>query len=342
MPRRIRTAWNRPLKESQATRKWQKANRELPSRSKSFKKKRPFSLIITSRPPARLNPKKKNPRHARALRQLGVPSLFVSQLQFLYRYIFVLMEETMRMVRARNMRSFGGRGKGIRVFVRIAGILFLRTLEPAERIYDAMLSRGFQGDMPTLKRFHIKSSDLVFAFITGFFLGLPILSRFRNTGPDGLWSVVMSHHIVEFKNVSFSYPDKTEALRDVSFRITHGASVGIIGANGAGKSTLLMHLNGYLMPTSETINIGDLYLTRQTRRKPAKKSASFSRIPTIGFSCRRSMKTSLSGRLIRGLIKRWCAKGWNMRSIWFIVLTCKTNHRIISLPARKAPWRLQR
>jgi len=98
-----------------------------------------------------------------ALRRLGVPSIFVSQLLFLYRYIFVLMEETMRIVRARDMRSFGRLGTGMRVFVRLVGILFLRTVERAERVYYAMLSRGFQGDMPTIKRFRITTSDLCFA-----------------------------------------------------------------------------------------------------------------------------------------------------------------------------------
>lgn len=98
-----------------------------------------------------------------ALRQLGVPSLFVSQLLFLYRYIFVLMEETMRIVRARDMRSYGQSGKGIKVFVRLAGIIFLRTVERAERVYYAMLSRGFHGDMPTLKRFRFTMNDLGFA-----------------------------------------------------------------------------------------------------------------------------------------------------------------------------------
>ena len=73
----------------------------------------------------------------------------------------------------------------------------------------------------------------------------------------------MSHHIVEFKDVSFRYPDGTEALRGINFRITHGESVGVVGANGAGKSTLLQHMNGYLMPTSGTVTIGDLPPDRQ-------------------------------------------------------------------------------
>ena len=74
----------------------------------------------------------------------------------------------------------------------------------------------------------------------------------------------MSHHIVEARNLQHVYPDGTIAIKDVSFRITHGESVAIIGANGAGKSTLLQHLNGCLYPTSGQILIGDTLLTKST------------------------------------------------------------------------------
>ncbi len=81
----------------------------------------------------------------------------------------------------------------------------------------------------------------------------------------------MSHHIVEFKDVCFHYPDGTEALKGINFRITHGESVGVVGANGAGKSTLLQQMNGYLMPTSGRVIIGDLLLTGKTRREIRRK-----------------------------------------------------------------------
>ena len=74
----------------------------------------------------------------------------------------------------------------------------------------------------------------------------------------------MSHHIVDFKNVHFSYPDGTEALKGINFRITHGESVGVVGANGAGKSTMISHMNGHLMPSSGSIIIGDSLLDKTT------------------------------------------------------------------------------
>lgn len=74
----------------------------------------------------------------------------------------------------------------------------------------------------------------------------------------------MSHHRLDVKNLSFSYPDGQKAVKNISFTITHGESVGIIGANGAGKSTLLMLLMGILTPKEGEIFVGDIKLTKKT------------------------------------------------------------------------------
>jgi cobalt/nickel transport system ATP-binding protein len=74
----------------------------------------------------------------------------------------------------------------------------------------------------------------------------------------------MSYPIIEVRDLFFAYPDGTEALKGVSFRIEHGGAVALVGANGAGKSTLLLHLNGYLSTTRGEVRIGDTPLTRKT------------------------------------------------------------------------------
>jgi len=91
-----------------------------------------------------------------ALEKLGVPTVFVVQLMFLYRYLFVLVGEVARTLQAYNSRSFGNGSPPIRVFTQILGNLFLRTVDRSERIYAAMASRGFDGTVRFLRPHGIK------------------------------------------------------------------------------------------------------------------------------------------------------------------------------------------
>ncbi|MBL0313927.1 MAG: cobalt ECF transporter T component CbiQ [Holophagaceae bacterium] len=76
-----------------------------------------------------------------ALDQLGVPRIFVQQLLFLYRYLFVVGEETQHSLLARELRSHG-RSMAWREYPSFTGNLLLRSWERAERIHAALLARG--------------------------------------------------------------------------------------------------------------------------------------------------------------------------------------------------------
>lgn len=101
-----------------------------------------------------------------ALERLKLPRIFVIQLLFLYRYLFVLLREALRMQRAREARSFGKRGREIKNFIRLISLLLVRSVERAERIYQAMLSRGFRGEIRVRKRYKLRLQDIVFAILT--------------------------------------------------------------------------------------------------------------------------------------------------------------------------------
>lgn len=94
-----------------------------------------------------------------AMRALRLPQVLVSIIGFMYRYLFVLADEALRLMRARAARSGQGPGGGRaggslvwrgRVAGGMVGSLALRAFERSERIHDAMLARGFQGEMKTL------------------------------------------------------------------------------------------------------------------------------------------------------------------------------------------------
>ncbi len=65
----------------------------------------------------------------------------------------------------------------------------------------------------------------------------------------------MSDIILETFNLSFTYPDETQALKKINLQIKKGEKVAIMGANGAGKSTLFSHFNGLKEPTEGYLKI---------------------------------------------------------------------------------------
>ena len=122
-----------------------------------------------------------------ALERFRVPRPFIVQLMFLYRYMFVLTEESQRMVRARAVRSFSGGSIHFMTFVSIIGHLLLRTLDRAERVYRAMCCRGFDGHIRIMRTLSIDFKDAAFVII---WVVLFILFRFWDV-PVKLGGVVM-------------------------------------------------------------------------------------------------------------------------------------------------------
>ena len=118
------------------------------------------------------------PAICEALEKMGMPKVFAVQLLFLYRYIFVLTDEGVRTARARQLRTFGKRGFGIRQFGSLVGHLLLRTWDRAERIHMAMLARGFAGDFHTTRQqSHFGRQEVIFM---GGWIALFILLRLYN------------------------------------------------------------------------------------------------------------------------------------------------------------------
>jgi cobalt/nickel transport system permease protein len=100
------------------------------------------------------------PELLQAMRAVHIPRLLVAMFGLMWRYLFVLVDEALRLMRARSARSgvSGDANKKVggsvlwraRVAGGMAGNLFLRGIERSDRIYVSMLSRGYNGEVRTL------------------------------------------------------------------------------------------------------------------------------------------------------------------------------------------------
>jgi cobalt/nickel transport system permease protein len=99
------------------------------------------------------------PKLVGALDSLGVPRTLLLVIQFLYRYLFVISEQAQHMLQAARSRQGIHR---IEAAAGAVGVLFARSSERAEGIYQAMLARGFQGRFPMAAPAAISVRDALF------------------------------------------------------------------------------------------------------------------------------------------------------------------------------------
>ncbi|MEM0449739.1 MAG: cobalt ECF transporter T component CbiQ [Methanomassiliicoccales archaeon] len=105
----------------------------------------------------------------RAMRYLHMPRVLATLLMFTYRFIFLFLEELERMKLARLARGFtGGRHlfdkHALRTLSNTIGMIFVRANLRATNIYDALLLRGYSGEMGHYEKMKIGFRDMIYLF----------------------------------------------------------------------------------------------------------------------------------------------------------------------------------
>lgn len=97
----------------------------------------------------------------KALTCLRVPNMICQMLSLAHRYIFVFHHEAKRMTTGMQARGFQKSTSidTLKTVGNYVGMLFVRSFERTERVYDAMLSRGYNGQFPALVEFHSGKMD---------------------------------------------------------------------------------------------------------------------------------------------------------------------------------------
>ena len=113
------------------------------------------------------------------LERLRVPRLLTVIAAFMYRYVFVIADEARRMRAALAARAYRPRHLGqLAAIGRLVTALFLRSYERGERVYLAMLARGYRGTMPRLAALAFRRADVVFvAALAGALVPIRILAE---------------------------------------------------------------------------------------------------------------------------------------------------------------------
>ncbi len=104
---------------------------------------------------------------------LRIPKQFIEIMIFAYRYIFVFLEEGLTIYNAqKNRLGYAGIRKGMKSFGVLAGSLVIRGFDQSQKTSEAMIQRGYTGDMPLLKNYPLRFGELAIAMVFIVFAGV--------------------------------------------------------------------------------------------------------------------------------------------------------------------------
>jgi cobalt/nickel transport system permease protein len=96
-----------------------------------------------------------------AMHKLGIPKIFINQMLFMERFIQELLHEAKTISQARASRSFDTNGYELKIYGHILSTLLNRSFDKALRIYNAMLARGYTGDIPVSTKLEWTTKDTI-------------------------------------------------------------------------------------------------------------------------------------------------------------------------------------
>ena len=109
-----------------------------------------------------------------ALHHLKVPNKLLQLLFFFYRYLFTVHEQYKLSLKSAYSRGFVPKTsrQTYRAYAYLLGNLLLKSYFKSERVYRALLSRGFNGYFPVFHHFEIKPSDVIFSLLVSLYWGI--------------------------------------------------------------------------------------------------------------------------------------------------------------------------
>lgn len=124
---------------------------------------------------------------ASALRRLYVPKIFVTQVLLTYRYISVLLDEAAQVIMAYHLRAPMERTVSFKAYGSLLGQMLLRAFDRANRVYNAMVLRGFNGDYVFGEDNSFSKTSIIYITL---WIGFFITAKFLNI-PESIGRIIM-------------------------------------------------------------------------------------------------------------------------------------------------------